>query len=52
MSAIDRAQELLNRTPLPNDVEERLTALEKEATKDEKPMFAQLWEALFVLQNA
>lgn len=51
MSAIDRAQELLNMQPLPDDAEERLQALENEATDEEKPMFAQLWEALFTAQN-
>lgn len=52
MSALDRAQALLSQTPLPADVEAQLTALEAEATADEKPLFAGLWEALFVLQNS
>ena len=52
MSAIDRAQELLAMNPLPPDVEQRLEALEAEATADEKPLFASLWEALFTAQNS
>jgi len=52
MPAIDRAQELLNTVPLPDDVEAQLEALEDEATDDEKPLFAGLWEALFALQNS
>lgn len=52
MSALDRAMELLNMSPLPDDVEAQLTALENEASDDEKPLFADLWEALLVAQDA
>lgn len=51
MSALDRAQELLNMSPLPDDVEAQLTALEAEAPDNEKELFAGIWEALFVAQN-
>lgn len=52
MSALDRAQELLRMEPLPADAEAQLAALEAEAPDEDKPYFAGLWEALFVLQNS
>lgn len=46
MSPIERAQELLEINPLPSDIEAQLTALEAEATGEEKAQFAWIWEGL------
>lgn len=51
-SVLDEAQKLLRREPLPKDAEAQLDALYKRAPRDEKPLFAELYEALFVAQNA
>lgn len=50
--ALSQAQEILNMSPLPDDAEAQIEALEKQASIIEADMFADIYEALFTLQNA
>jgi hypothetical protein len=45
MTILEQAELLVNADPIPEDIRERLAALEKEADpKMERPFFAELWE--------
>ncbi len=39
---------ILGQEPLPPDAEARLAALEKRANKEERHLFADIWEGYFV----
>lgn len=45
---IEEAMAILGKEPLPADAEARLEALEKQAIKEERRMFADIWEGYFV----
>jgi hypothetical protein len=49
---VEAAQELLGMTPPPSDIRARIDALYRMASAEEKPLFAGLYEALVVLENA
>jgi hypothetical protein len=42
------AMAILGQEPLPPDAEARLAALEKRASKEERHLFADIWEGYFV----
>jgi len=47
-SSVERAMQLLNTSPLPDDAEAQMQILEDQANADEKILFAWLWEGMFV----
>jgi hypothetical protein len=50
LSVTEQVISLLSATPLPEDAEEQLTKLEKEATPTERLEFPDWWEALVFRQ--
>ena len=51
MPNVDAAQALLALDPLPDDIEARIDALYAQASEEEKPMFAWIYEALATALN-
>lgn len=52
MNALDMALELLGRDPPPEDLEAQFSTIEASASDDERPLFDDLREALFLRLNA
>jgi hypothetical protein len=47
METIDKAMAILAEEPLPADAFQRIEALERAATADERPLFADIWEGYY-----
>lgn len=51
MPNVEAAQALLGLSPLPDDIEARIDALYEQASAEEKPLFAWIYEALATALN-